>query len=199
MEDPEEVIVPPAIEKPDFEKELEQEIAKIERVERDRAGYASRLARREKESAEFVDEEDAKVERLAQKMLEKVLPNLQASTLSATVDSYLRDEDPGLAKLIRHHFDHSVSKELPFEDRIRIARAAAFSKTIEKQSSELKLASQNRSQISNIGQGSHSQSIAEVKDNILSKAQIQSLKDKGKNDQFIERLKQNLLKNRRSY
>lgn len=176
----------------DFDKELQEEIAKVERAEQARKGYA---LRHKEETTDTQDDDDA-IAKAAEKVLAKVLPRLEATSASASLDMYLNQmtSDQGLRNLIKHHFEHSVGSNGSIQERLENAQAIALKKTIAKQAKEINIALTNRQQISNTGMGSHNQSIAEPKDNILSQDQINSLRARGKDDKFIDNLKRNLLK-----
>ncbi len=176
----------------DFDKELQEEIAKTERAEQARKGYEMR---HKEKTTETLDEDDA-ITKAAEKVLARVLPRLEATAASNSLEVHLNQmtSDPSLKNLIKHHFDHSVGSNGSVLERLENAQAIALKKVIAKQAKQLNVAVLNRQQISNTGMGSHSKSIAEPKDNILSEAQIASLKAQGKDDKFIDALKRNLMK-----
>lgn len=177
----------------DFEKEYQDEIAKVEKAERDRKGYAQRHQNKSEADAEDED----KVTKTAERILEKVLPRIESSAASLAIDAHLNQmtTDPALKKLIIHHFENSVSPSVgTIQDRLEYAQAIALKKVINKQASELNIAASNRSQISNLSMGQHGQSIAAPKDNDLSEGQIAALKARGFNDTMIEDFKKKLMK-----
>lgn len=177
----------------DFDKELQEEIAKAEHAEQARKGYAQRHKETTIETS--YDEEDA-ITKAVEKGIAKLLPKLEATTNSAALELHLSQmtSDPSLRNLIKYHFDNSVGSNGSIQERLENAQAIALKKTIAKQAKEINVALNNRQQISNTGMGSHSQSIAEPKDHILSESQINSLKAKGWDDKKLDLLKKNLLK-----
>lgn len=152
----------------DYAKELETVTSKVRAQE----GYARRHEK---------DDEAYSQEELAEKVAAKIFPKLQAQTektiLSQRLETLSRGND-SLKKLIQYHLDNSVNPNLDLDARLDVAYAAATKKQLEKTASEIKLAQQNRSQVSNSGQGSSTEVQKKPGQNIVSDDQLAYLKKK---------------------
>ena len=176
----------------DYAAELESDIKQFEKAE-NRKGYEQRVAVKD----DIVDEEDDKVVALANKVVERIIPQLQKQSESTGLEVLLggMTSDPKLRELTKFHYENSVNPSVgSISDRLEAALAIAQRKVIIKKSKELQIADLNRQQMGTI-QGSHQESVAKVGDNLLSEAQVRELKQRGWDDKKIERFKANLLKN----
>jgi len=184
----------------DYDAEFTEAVEKFERAEQNREGYKKR-----KSTEESVDETvdqlatlEATAEEMVAKAIAKNLPKLQSSLAEDTVESNLNDLSQGnesLKKLIRFHFENSVSPNGTIRERMENAALIANKKTILKTQKEMAVALQNRQGLSTTGQGTSTDGM-QVKDNFFSQEQLSELKAKGWDDAKINRLKANLQKGR---
>jgi hypothetical protein len=110
-----------------------------------------------------------------------------ASTLvqKPTLDAMLREmsNNPQERDLIKHHYEHSIVKSGLDESSIRgdieKAYAIANGKKLRKTVSEMKVALDNRSQISNMPSGGSQPVATEVKNSFWSQEQLDEFKKRG--------------------
>ncbi len=160
----------------DYDKELEIAAEK----QRNAEGAQRRLAK--KEVVEETEEDPD--ERLLKKFESRVLPKLQATAESNSLEIHLEKvagDNESLKKLVRFHIDNSVNKDLPLAERVDAAYAIANKKLVDKTVKEINVAQRNRSQISNVGQGQSQETYSKPGQNVLSDAQINMLKERHAN------------------
>ncbi len=177
----------------DYDKELQEQVEKFEKKEQNREGYAKRKAEIKEETEEPTDIQE-QVDAAIAKALPKILPTLQSSLAEDTVEAALNDLSGGneaKKKLIKFHFENSVSPNGTIRERMENALLIADKKAILKKQSELALALKNRAGLGASGTGASTEGQT-VADNILSADQLRDLKAKGWNDKKIERFKENL-------
>ncbi len=177
----------------DYDKELQEQVEKFEKKEQNRDGYAKRKAETKEEPEEPTDI-DSQVEAAIAKALPKILPTLQSSLAEDAVETALNDLSGGneaKKKLIKFHFENSVSPNGTIRERMENALLIADKKAILKKQSELALALKNRAGLGASGMGASTEGQT-VPDNVLSADQLRDLKAKGWNDKKIERFKENL-------
>lgn len=187
----------------DFDKDLQEELARMERAEINRKGYEMRKgseARGKKEATEPEDDENSDEDKIADRILARILPTIEKSTTNITLETQLNQmtTDPSLQKLIKHHFENSVAPVGTIQERLENAQAIALKKLIKKQANEINIASSNRVQISNMSMGTNTEPIAQPNQNKLSEAQINTLKatrgwDDAKIKRFVETYERNRL------
>jgi len=176
-----------------YEQEFKEQLEKFERSEQAREGYARRKGLNADDEDENADEIGKKVEEAIQKQL----PKLQSSLAADSVEQVLNEIAPTEAerKLIRFHFENSVSPNGTIRERLENAKLIANKKTIFKTQKEMAIALSNRAGLSPSGTGPSTEG-NEVKDTYFSKEQLDALKAKGWDEKKIERLKANLRKQR---
>lgn len=161
------------VEEIDYAKELEETQRKAEAA---RLGFASRKARKEIEQP---TEELESNDEIADKVLAKILPAINSATQSNLIESKLNSlagDNQALKSLIKYHMDNTVNSSLDLNERAEAAYAIANKKVIAKTLKEINTATQNRSQISNIGQGANQDTYARPNSNTVSDAQKTALK-----------------------
>ena len=181
----------------DYDKEFTEAVEKFETAEKNREGYQMRKSATETTEDE-ADKVQAEIDAKVAEAIKKQLPKLQSSLAEDAVESALNDlsgGDEAKKKLIRFHFENSVSPNGTIRERMENALLIADKKTILKTQKELAVALQNRQGLSTTGQGTSTEGV-EVKDNFFSKDQLTELKAKGWDDAKINRLKANLQKGR---
>jgi hypothetical protein len=181
----------------DFDKDLREELARMERAEINRKGYEMRKSK--KETTEPEDDENSE-DKIADRILARILPTIEKSTTNITLETQLNQmtTDPSLQKLIKHHFENSVAQVGTIQERLENAQAIALKKLIKKQANEINIASSNRAQISNMSMGTNTEPIAQPNQNKLSEAQINTLKARGWDDAKIKRFVETYERNRLS-
>lgn len=111
----------------DYRKELEEEQAKLAKVEKERDNYrtatliAKRKARKEKENIGDDDDDDygdgddgtdgdidSQADEIANRVLEKIAPTLSQNVVDSEIGNYTNDPDKN--SLIKFHYDNSVVK-----------------------------------------------------------------------------------------
>lgn len=187
------------IEAIDYDKELAEQVAKFGTADHNREGYAQRKAETE-ESVEqtqtTLDDVEARVTAAIEKTLPKFIPKLQATLAEDNVEAILNQLAPdneAKRKLIKLHFENSVGLNGTLRERLENALLISNKKTIFKTQKEMAVALQNRQGLSTTGQGSSTEG-QEVKDNLLSKEQLNNLKARGWDDKKIQRFKDTLRK-----
>lgn len=169
--------------------------AELKEAERKAQAETFYQKRHEKDESKEDDSND-KSDDLADRVVAKILPKVQASVESTVLESKLETLSKGnqsLKKLIKFHLENSVNPNLDLDARLEIAYAAANKKNIERAASEINIANQNRSQISNLGQGANEGDGVKVKDNILSEEQIKELNHKADVYSFNEKQRKNFI------
>ncbi len=178
-----------------FEKQYEEEVARLEKAAQNREAAAQRIAQKAQPVAEESDD-------IAERVAAKLFPRLQVQNESALLEAKLekRSEDQNLQRLIRHHFEHTINSSAGnVDERLDLAEAAARKNSILKTSSELKVALRNRQQIQNGSQGNSTDG-KRVEDANFSEAQLADLtalahRLKAKDvNQFIENARKNMQK-----
>lgn len=154
----------------DYDKELE-----IAAEKQRNSDFASK--RIAKKAEKEVTEDDDLADRVAAKLFPKLQATAESSALEVKLDKVAGNNE-SLKKLVKFHFDNSVNPNMDMNERVEAAYAIANKKTIERTAKEINIARTNRSQISNVGQGSNQETQQRPKQNILSDAQIQALRDK---------------------
>lgn len=183
----------------DYDKELAESVEKFEIAERNREGYEKRKAKTEEEvdnTQTQLDDMEARVTAAIEKTLPKFIPKLQATLAEDNVETILDQLAPGneaKQKMIKWNFENRVGLTGSLRERLENALLITDKKTILKTHKEMAVALQNRQGLSTTGQGSSTEG-AEVKDNLLSKEQLNALKAKGWDDKKIQRFKDNLRK-----
>lgn len=172
----------------DYDKELE-EAAKATHNE---IGYE--LRHKNKDVATEEEEDDKP---LTKKDLDKVVSTFKQAAESNSLEVKLdkvAGSNESLKKLIKFHIDNSVNPSLSLDAKVEAAYAIANKKLVDKTVKEINIAQQNRSQISNVGQGTNSETHAKPGQNVLSDSQINKLKEQHKNwnlpgsvDDFIKK------------
>ena len=164
------------------EVDYEAELAKAEQQkEANRQGYAMRHQKVEKPVEDEVDDDAVETERIrktAALTAEMLQPVIQQATQSNLIDNRLNELSGGnepLKRLMKFHMDNSVNPSLSIQEKAEMAYAIANKATIEKKFKEANLATQNRQQISNVGQGSNTES-AKPGTNLLSEDQKNDLR-----------------------
>lgn len=158
----------------DYDKELE---AAVEKQKNDSFAKA-RIAKKQDEGEE--DADDAPV---TKKDLAQVVSTLKQTAESSALEIKLEKvagANESLKKLIKFHYDNSVNPNMGMEERMEAAYAIANKKAIDKSIKEINVARTNRSQVSNVGQGSNQETYSKPGQNVLSDAQINELKAKAK-------------------
>ena len=179
------------VETKEEEVDYDQELVEAAEKQRNAEGYAQRHAKKDVEVTEDADEA------LVNKVKSALLPELQKTAEANSLEIHLdkvAGSNESLKKLVRFHLDNSVNKDLPLGDRVEAAHAIANKKRIEKTVKEINVARQNRSQISNVGQGSNQETYSKPGQNVLSDNQINKLKEQhaawklpGSVDDFIKK------------
>lgn len=172
----------------DYNAEFDAAVESFDRAEKNREGY---LKRKGTETEEELDI-DSKVD----EAIKRALPKLQSSLVEDNIENALNELSQGneaKKKLIRFHFENSVSSNGTIRERMENALLIAEKKTILKTQKEMAVALHNRQGLSTTGQGSSTEGV-EVKDAFFSKEQLQSLKAKGWDDKKIQKLKDNMRK-----
>lgn len=121
-------------------------------------------------------------------------PTLDAMLLSLSTNPQERD-------LIKYHYEHSIVKGGLDESSVRSdlekAYAIANSKKLRKTVSEMKVALDNRSQISNMPSGGSQDTTKEVKNSPWTQDQLAEMKKRGVNpDKVWQNYQKNLNKNK---
>lgn len=186
-------------EKIDYEKELEAEIEKFDKADKNREGYLKRTQKKaetEKEVDKTSDKlvaDEAVVADLVAKEMKRQVPAFQATLLEDQIERGLDQlaSNEAERKLIRFHFENSVGLNGTILERLENAKLIANKKTIFKTQKEMAVALQHRQGLSTTGQGNSTEGM-EVKDQFLSKDQIADLKARGWDDKKIQRFKDNL-------
>ncbi len=181
-------------EKVDYDKELQEEVEKFERAEKNREGYSKRKAKTEESEEVAPNDIEAQVSAALEKALPKMLPKLQSTLAEDNVEAALNDLAAGndaKKKLIRFHFENSVGTNGTIRERMENAALIADKKAIQKKQTEMATALKNRAGLGASGLGSSTEGQA-VADNTLSTTQLAELKAKGWDDKKIERFKKNL-------
>jgi len=158
----------------DYDKELEIAAEKQKNSE---------FAQRRIASKQSAAEEDSKEDDIADRVAAKILPKLQATAESSALDIKLdkvAGANESLKKLIKFHYDNSVNPNMDMNERLEAAYAIANKKLVDKTVKEINVARTNRSQVSNIGQGSSQETYQKPGQNVLSDAQINDLKEKAR-------------------
>ena len=128
-----------------------------------------------------------------------------ASTLvqKPTLDAMLQtlSDNPQERDLIKYHYEHSIVKGGLDESSVRSdldkAYAIANGKKLRKTVSEMKVALDNRSQISNMPSGGSQDTTKEIKNSPWTKDQIEEMKKRGVNpDKVWQNYQKNLNKNK---
>lgn len=182
--------------KVDYDQELTEAVEKFETAEKNREGYLKRQQIKQK-TDEAVDEtvKQLDIDEAVAAALKKQMPKLQASLVEDNVETVLDSlaSSDAERKLIKFHFENSVGLNGTIRERLENAKLIANKKTIFKTQKEMAVALNNRQGLSTTGQGSSTEGM-EVKDNLLSKEQLNALKAKGWDDKKIQRFKDNLRK-----
>lgn len=159
----------------DYDKELEIAAEKQKNAE-----FATRrIAEKQVKKEEDNDDSDS----IADKVIAKVLPALKLTAESSALEGKLdrvAGANESLKKLIKFHYENSVNPNMGMDERVEAAYAIANKKAIDKTVKEINVARTNRSQISNVGQGSNQETYSKPGQNVLSDAQINELKAKAK-------------------
>lgn len=179
----------------DYDKELEVAISESAKKEEARKGFALRHKKDELE-----EESEDESEKMAKKVASILLPQLQSTAEAGSLDVKLDKLAGGnetLKKLIKIKYENNTNPSQDMDSRLEDAFAIANKKVIEKKAKEINLSVQNRSQISNIGQGTNQETYQKPGENILSDAQINDLKKFAKANnldekKFLEKAMQNL-------
>lgn len=178
----------------DYDQEFNESVEKFERSEKAREGYAKRKGITE----EQIEKTQAQLDDIEAKVAEaikKQLPKLQSTLAEDTVEAVLKDisSNDAEAKLIRFHFENSVSPNGTIRERLENAKLIANKKTILKTQKEMAVAINNRAGLSPTGLGASTEG-QPVKDQFFSQEQLNALKARGWDEKKIERLKANLRK-----
>lgn len=180
--------------KVDYDKELQEEVEKFERAEKNREGYQKRVATKKEDEEEKETDIQAQVDAAIAKALPNIMPKLQSTLAEDTVENTLNELSEGneaKKKLIRFHFENSVGTNGTIKERMENALLITDKKTILKKQNEMATALKNRAGLGASGLGSSTEGQV-VADNILSTDQLTQLKGMGWDDKKIERFKKNL-------
>lgn len=166
----------------DFKKILEEE----EKKQEARKGFQARHKKLAVDESVVTESS----EDLAEKVASKLFPKLQAQNEQIVRQQRIKEVskgNPDYQKLIEFHLNNSVNPDLPFEDRLEVAIAVANKNRVEKTANEINIAHQNRAQVSNVSQGSSSESKMTPGNNVLSESQLNELKKRAKEYGFNEK------------
>ncbi len=188
----------------DYDKELQEQVEKFERAERNREGYQQRKSKTEaKNDDEEEEDEDnkqssveAQVAAALAKELPKFIPKIQGTLAEDAIETLLTEFSGGnesKKKLLRWNFENSVAANGTMRERMENALLITDKKAIQKKQAEMATALQNRAGLGASGLGSSTEGQV-VADNILTADQFSDLKAKGWDDKKIERFKKNLRK-----
>lgn len=156
----------------DYAKELEEAAIHT----RNDLNAQKRIAKKEEDQTDDSDD-------IAQKVISQVLPALKATAESSALEVMLEKKASGnesLKKLMRSHYENRTNPGLDMATRVEDAFAIANKKLVDKSIKEINIARQNRSQISNVGQGANTEQVLKPSSNVLSDAQLSELKLKAK-------------------
>lgn len=128
------------------------------RIARDRDNYRDGLLAakgKQGDDGSSGQDDSETVAGVVQRELQKIIPTLQSSFASESINSIISElsSDPAEQKLIRHHFENTVTPNGSLRDRLENAKLIANRKSILKSQKEMKVAIQNRSQVTNASQG----------------------------------------------
>lgn len=181
--------------KPDYDKQLQEEVEKFERAEKNREGYQKRVAKKDGEAEEDKPSDiESQVAAALAKELPKILPKLQSSLAEDNIETLLNEfsqGDESKKKLLRWNFENKVTAVGTMRERMEDAALITDKKAIQKKQTELATALKNRAGLGASGLGSSTEG-QQVSDNILSADQLNDLKKLGWDDKKIERFKKNL-------
>ncbi len=181
--------------KPDYDKQLQDEVEKFERAEKNREGYEKRKAKKDGEAEEEKPNDiESQVAAALAKELPKILPKLQSSLAEDSIETLLNEfsqGDESKKKLLRWNFENKVTASGTMRERMENAELITDKKAIQKKQSEMATALKNRAGLGASGLGSSTEG-QKVGDNILSADQLNDLKALGWDDKKIERFKKNL-------
>ena len=182
--------------------ELENERIIRARAEADRDNYKKGLLKAKgKLPEEEAGYEQADIAALIEKQVNERFATIQSGLAQPLLETALNEisSKPEEQKLIRYHYENSIRQTGQSLDDIRRdldnAKALANKSFILKKDKELKVALQNRSQVSNIGSGGSD--AADVKRSFFSKEQIAGFTARAKElnmdpTKYIEDLKKNM-------
>lgn len=159
----------------DYKAELTALIEENARIARDRDNYRTGLlAEKEKNDGVASVDNGDEADKIADKVLAKILPSIQKTVSSDSIESVLRElsDNEDEKKLILFHFDNSVGANGTIKERLENAKLIANKKNILKTTKELKVALQNRSQMGNTGQGASTEDQQKTGDNFFTADQL---------------------------
>ncbi len=197
-----EAIVPKAPEEQNQEQVVDYK-AELEKVTTERDNYKQGMldAKDILKGKGIVTDPEEIGKLIDEKVNEKIslfTANISKSTVESTLESLAGSEDE--KKLIQFHYDNSIVKSgldpVSVRNDLENAKLLANKKAFFKESSELKIALNNKVGITQLGVGANQESPSVV-DTVLSKEQIDYLrKVRGFNDDQIEKFKKNLIKSK---
>lgn len=178
----------------DYDKELEE----FEKAEHNRDGFSKRVSKKVTKNDDEDEDDDDKDEDKTTKKVSQQISVLREELAQDYIDAQLEKltSNPSEQRLIKLVYDSKIVKSgfgrAAILQDLEMAKAIANRRTILKTNKELAVALKSKKQPSGSGQGSGSGE-KEVKVDVLSPAQITSLKARGWDDKKIERYKQTIL------
>ena len=169
--------------------------AELEKVSKDRDNYKEGLLVAKdklKKKGSSVDPEE--IAKIVKETMKEEIGSLHSLITGNTLESALSKltDNPAKKDLIKFHYENSIIKTGSIDEDLENALLIADKKTILKQTKELAIAAQNRSQIGNSSMGSNSKSGVIKK--FFKDEQIADLKKRGFTDKMIENLQNNMAK-----